>query len=305
MEYKDYYKILGVNKKATQDEIKKAYHKLAIKYHPDKNKGNKQAEEKFKEIAEANDVLSDPEKRRKYDELGSNWSQYQNYYPGNSQGYSRNYYRNSKHGFPDNFSDIFGRHGGFSDFFRIFFGGDNDSFKTPPQKGTNLQARLYLTLEEANKGCRKIIDLGNEKIRLTIKPGIHDEQKLKISGKGKGEKGNAVPGDLYIIINLKPHPVFTRKGNDLYCKQPIEITTAVLGGKIQVPSLSGHINITIPPETDNGKTFRLKGAGMPDYEKPSVKGDLFVSVFISVPKNISHEERGLYEKLSQIKKAIR
>lgn len=305
MDYKDYYKVLGVNKTATQVEIKKAYRKLAIKYHPDKNKGNKQSEEKFKEIAEANDVLSDPGKRKKYDEMGSNWNQYQNYSQPNTGGYAQSYQRKGGGGqeFSGDLNDLFGRSGGFSDFFNMFFGGRNEDSYTPQaQKGTNLQAKLHLSLEEAYKGVRKIIDLGEEKIGINIKPGIQDEQKLKIRGKGGKGQRRAVPGDLYVIISINPHPVFTRKGNDLYCRLPLNISAAVLGGKIQLASLSGHINMTIPPETENEKTFRLKGMGMPDYDKPGIKGDLYVSVYIEVPKNISAEEKDLYKKLAQLKK---
>ncbi|HNW89814.1 MAG TPA: J domain-containing protein [Bacteroidales bacterium] len=305
MDYKDYYKVLGVTKAATQDEIKKAYRKLAIKYHPDKNKGNKQAEEKFKEIAEANDVLSDPEKRRKYDELGSNWNQYQNYSQPGTDRYSRRNYQDGANvdGFSDSFNDLFGRAGGFSDFFNMFFGGrDEGTFTQPPQKGTNLQTSVPLTLEEAFSGTSKIIDLGFEKIRLNIKPGIHDGQKLKIKGKGKKGSRSTTPGDLFVIITLNPHPVFTRKENDLYCRIPLNISTAVLGGKLVVPTLTGYVNMTIPYETENGKTFRLKGMGMPDYDYPTVKGDLYVTIYIEVPKNISTEERELYKKLAGLRK---
>lgn len=305
MDYKDYYKVLGVTKTATQDEIKKAYRKLAIKYHPDKNKGNKQAEEKFKEIAEANDVLSDPEKRRKYDELGSNWNQYQNYSQPSTGSYSRRNYQDGANvdGFSDSFNDLFGRGGGFSDFFNMFFGGrDEDTFTQQPQKGTNLQARLHITLEEAFKGTRKIIDLGDEKIRINIKPGIQHEQKLKIKGKGKKGVRNSVPGDLFVVIHVDTHSVFTRKGNDLYCRMPLSITTAVLGGKLEVPTLAGHVTMTIPPETENGKTFRLKAMGMPEYDNPDSKGDQYLTVYIAVPKNITPAEKELYKKLAGLRK---
>lgn len=306
MEYKDYYKVLGVSKSATQDEIKKAYRKLAIKYHPDKNKGNKQSEEKFKEIAEANDVLGDPAKRKKYDELGSNWSQYQNYSQPREGGYSqRHYYNTGNKGFSDDFGDLFGSDGGFSDFFNMFFGGrsrDESRFAQQPQRGSNLQARLHLTLEEAYVGTSKIIDLGEEKIRLNIKPGIQDEQKLKVKGKGKKGSLSAVPGDLYVIISISQHPVFERKGKDLFCKHAISISTAVLGGKTEVPTLSGHANMVIPPETEDGKTFRLKNMGMPDYDYPTKKGDLYVNIHIAVPKNVSPQEKELFKKLAALGK---
>lgn len=307
MDYKDYYSVLGVSKTATQAEIKKAYRKLAVKYHPDKNKGNKQAEEKFKEIAEANDVLSDPEKRKKYDELGSNWKQYQNqdYSQAGTGGYSQGFYSSGDRGqeFSGDLNDLFGGGGGFSDFFNAFFGGRGESsYARQPQKGTNLQTTLHLTLEEAYNGTRRVIDLGNEKIGINIKPGIQDEQKLKVKGKGVKGSRNAAPGDLYVIIAIDPHPVFIRKGDDLYRKQGIDISTAVLGGKIEVSTLAGQVKMTIPPETENGKTFRLKCMGMPNYADPCNKGDLYVSVFITVPKNISPEEKELYKKLAALKK---
>ncbi|MEI6122135.1 MAG: J domain-containing protein [Bacteroidota bacterium] len=310
MDYKDYYKILGVDKNATADVIKKAYRKLAIKHHPDKNKGNKQSEEKFKEIAEANDVLSDPEKRKKYDELGSNWNQYQsNKQPG--QNYSRQYAQygsgNANQQYSGNINDLFGSKGGFSDFFNMFFGGnynqqDDEPYASVPKKGTNLKTQIPITLEEAARGVQKIIDLGDEKIRLTIKPGSCDGQILKITGKGKKSSRNASPGDLYVTIQVLPHAVFSLTHNDVYCKVPIDISTAVLGGKINVPTLGGQIAITIPPETDNGKTLRVKGLGMPNYDNPKLKGSLYVKVVIRVPKNISPEEKELYKKLAAFSK---
>ncbi|MBP8042924.1 MAG: DnaJ domain-containing protein [Bacteroidales bacterium] len=305
MDYKDYYKVLGVSKSATQDEIKKAYRKLAIKYHPDKNKGNKQAEEKFKEIAEANDVLSDPEKRKKYDELGSNWSQYGNYSQPGTGGYSQRYYYdgNNATGFSDGINDIFGKGHGFSDFFNMFFGSQTDERFSPQQKKAgNLQAQLTLTLEEAYKGVSKVINLGDEKIRLNIKPGTSDGQKLKISGKGQKGSRNMAAGDLYVIIAIAPHKLFSVNGNDLMCKMLVDISTAVLGGKIEIPTLSGHVNMAIPPETDDGKTFRLKGMGMPDYDYPSKKGDLYVNLHIAVPKNVSPQEKELFKKLAALGK---
>ncbi len=311
MDYKDYYKVLGVDKNATQDAIKKAYRKLAIKHHPDKNKGNKQSEEKFKEVAEANDVLSDPEKRKKYDEMGSNWNQYQNYQQQPNQGNTYRQYARQGGGqsrqYSGDINEMFGgRGGGFSDFFNMFFSGggfgqgdEEEAYSSVPQKGANLKTQIALTLEEAYSGVQKIIDLGPEKIRLSIKPGIRDGQILKIAGKGKQASR---PGDLFVTIQIVPHSFFVRKDNDLHCRMPIDISTAVLGGKINVKTLGGQISINVPPETENGKTFRALKLGMPDYDNPRLKGNLYVKVFIQVPKNLSAEEKELYRKLGELRK---
>ena len=188
----------------------------------------------------------------------------------------------------------------------MFFGGggygqgdEDDVYSSVPQKGANLKTQIALTLEEAYSGVRKIIDLGTEKIRLSIKPGIRDGQILKIAGKGKQASR---PGDLFVTIQILPHSFFVRKDNDLHCRMPIDISTAVLGGKINVKTLGGQISINVPPETENGKTFRALKLGMPDYDNPRLKGNLYVKVFIQVPKNLSAEEKELYRKLGELRK---
>ena len=248
MDYKDYYKILGVDKKATQDEIKKAYRKLALKYHPDKNPGNKAAEEKFKEISEANEVLSDPEKRKKYDELGSNWKQYENagapgggYYQwGGSPGGGR-----SRVEYEGDLGDIFGGGAGFSDFFKQFFGGSYDTggFQSAGRgrgsrqqrsvKGQDYQAEMSITLEEAYNGVSRIINVNNEKLKINIKPGVADGQILRVKGKGSAGQFGGQSGDLYLTIKIHPHYLFTLKDNDLYCDVPLDIYTALLGGNLK------------------------------------------------------------------------
>lgn len=304
MEYKDYYKILGISKNATQDEIKKAFRKLAVKYHPDKNPGDKEAEAKFKEINEANEVLSDPQKRKQYDELGANWQQYQR-----AGGFDWNRYRQQYGGnesFFTNFSD-FGT-GGFSDFFEAFFGrgftntqGRRHS-SVRAQRGEDMHAELNISLEEAYTGTEKLFELDRQKIKLKIKKGIKDGQILKLSGKGYPGYNGGPNGDLFLTIHINKHPEFERIDDDLYMNVPIDIYTAILGGKIEVNTLKGKVKINIPPETPNGKTFRLAGLGMPRYGHESKRGDLYVKTELQTPRNLSAEEIKLFRKLSELRK---
>lgn len=310
MEYKDYYKILGVSKTATQDEIKKAYRKLAVKYHPDKNPGDKAAEEKFKEIVEANEVLSDPEKRKMYDELGANWKQYQQAGFNNAGAAGRRSYAQSGPGgqyyyeFEGDPSDFFGAGGGsFHDFFESLFGkhhsshaagGRFDGF-SQSMPGSDLAGEIHITLQEAYSGTERIVDVNGEKIRLKIKPGAYDELKLKLKGKGEiGSSGQA--GDLYITIRVEPNAVFERKGNDLYMEAPVDLFTALLGGKLEIYTLSGKVNISVPEGTQNGKQLRLKGKGMPVYGT-SAYGDLYVKLKVELPEKLTDEQKNLLHKL--------
>jgi len=310
MDYKDYYKVIGIPKTATQDEIKKAYRKLAIKYHPDKNKGNKAAEEKFKEIAEAYEVIGDAAKRKKYDELGSEWNQYQN--KNNDYGYSdfggQGQYRANHYNMNEDFGQEFGGGQGFSDFFNAFFSGraggqraraTHDAYYEQMESPGDFETTITISLEEAYNGTTRIINLGDEKIRINIKPGAENGQILKVKGKGQKSKSGRKSGDLYIKILVEPHYFFTRKGNDLYCETPLDIYTAILGGEVKVRTLKSDMKMKIPAGTDGGKTFRLKGMGMPIHEKPSVFGDLYVKVYITVPKNLTPEQKELVQKLQK------
>lgn len=302
MEYKDYYKVLGVDNNAKQDDIRKAYRKLAVKYHPDKNPGNKQAEEKFKEINEANDVLSDPEKRKKYDQLGENWQHYQErggqggfdwsqwQQPGGGRYYGR--------GAP---SDIFGETD-FSDFFNNIFGGmggRTERTGRQPYKGQDYQAEIDLTLEEAYHGTSRIFDIRNQKIRLSTKPGSYDGQTLRIKGKGAPGLNGGPAGDLYVNIKVLPHPDFERHDNDLIQTVNIDLFDAILGGKIQVKTFSGTVAITVPEGTQPGTSLRLKGKGMPVYGKPAQFGDMLVKINIVIPEKLSEEQKDLFRKLKQ------
>ena len=313
MEYKDYYKILGVDKKSSQDEIKKAYRKLALKYHPDKNPGNKEAEEKFKEIGEANEVLSDPEKRKLYDQLGSNWKQYRDagYDPSTAGGRAR-YSQGAPGGqyyyeFEGDPSEFFGGgSSGFSDFFESFFGRGTRQGKGfsgtggfsgfgADIPGNDLAGEITISLQEAYTGTERIIDIGGEKIKLKIKPGAYSGLKLLAKGKGEKAQGGKA-GNLYITINVSPHPDYERKGNDLYMNMPVDLFTALLGGKMEIQTLSGRINMKIPEGTQNGKQFRLKGKGMPVYGKSSY-GDLYVEIQVKLPDKLTPEQKELVMKL--------
>jgi curved DNA-binding protein len=303
MEYKDYYKILGIDKKASQDDIKKAFRKLAVKYHPDKTKDNKAAEEKFKLINEANEVLSDPEKRKKYDTLGENWRQYEH---AGSRPSGGGYGGNARGGpftYEGDFADMFGQGGGsgFSDFFEQFFGrgatgGGGRGGRSAQFKGQDYQTEMEITLEEAYHGTHRLIQLEDEKIRIATKPGVHDDQQLRIKGKGgKGSKDNH--GDLYVRVHVAPHPKYSRKSDDLYASHTIDLFTAVLGGSTIVDTMSGQVKVKIDPGTQGGKTIRIRGKGMPVYGKTNQFGDLYVQLQIHIPEQLTDKQRELFEHL--------
>jgi len=312
MEYKDYYKTLGVSKTATQDEIKKAYRKLAVKYHPDKNKGNKEAENKFKEVNEANEVLSDPEKRKKYDELGENWKYYQQ--SGDTGGFDWSQYTNqgnqgySNYRYEGDFDDTFSG-SEFSDFFETIFRGARRTTgstqrgrrgsRSAYMKGNDLNAELSITLEDAYKGAEKFFDINGQSIKLKIKPGISDGQILKLAGKGNPGYNGGSAGDLLLKIHVLHDPMYERKVNDLHTDLRINLYTAVLGGKATLRTFKGNINVNIPKESQNGKVLRLQGMGMPVYGKHNQFGDLYAKITIEIPTNLSAKEQKLFRELSE------
>jgi curved DNA-binding protein len=303
MEYKDYYKTLGVDKKATQEEIKKAYRKLAVKWHPDKNKDSKEAEEKFKAINEANDVLSDPENRKKYDELGENWQQFEH---AGAQGQGQRQYQQQRQqsgggqGF-NPFGDSEG--GGFSDFFEQFFRNSGGASAGGGQranrgfKGQDFETEMEITLEEAYHGTNRIIQLPNEKLRMTTKPGAYTDQLLRI--KGKGDKGSSPEhnGDLFVRVKVRPDSVFERKGDDLYRDHTVDLYTAVLGGETIAKTMTGQIKIKIEAGTQNGRTVRIKGKGMPVSGKADTFGDLYIKLQVHIPEKLTDKQRELFEQL--------
>jgi curved DNA-binding protein len=292
MDFKDYYKILGVEKSASAEEIKKAYRKLAVKYHPDKNQGDKKAEEKFKEANEANEVLGDPVKRKKYDDLGENWNNQQQYTnQGNSRTHNQQHYSNySSEGFEG---------GDFSDFFEFVFGNQSGraSRQARASRGNDYQANAEITLEEAYTGTIRLLEVNGEKLQIKLKPGTKDEQTLRIKAKGASGYNGGQRGDIFLKIHVKPHFLYERKEDDLYCEMNVDLYTAILGGKAIVNTLKGAINIDIPKETDNGKTLRLKGLGMPKYGKINEFGDLYAKVKLVLPKKLSKEEIDLFQQL--------
>lgn len=308
MDYKDYYKILGVSKTATQEEIKKAYRKLAVKHHPDKNPGDKAAEAKFKEANEANEVLSKPEKRKQYDELGENWQSYQQAGGYANQGGRPNYGRQSGGGAGGFSAEDFYGGGQFSDFFESMFGGAggaatggrSSGSSRRASKGEDLQAEMHITLEEAFHGDSRQVTIGDSKINMKLKPGLSEGQVLRLKGKGEPGRNGGPDGDLLITIHILPNNKFERKDNDLYFDQPIDLYTAVLGGKIPVQGISKTVNMPIPAGTDSNKTFRLKGLGMPHYKDPEKFGDAYVRVIIQTPKKLSKEEKELFEQLANL-----
>ena len=291
MEYKDYYKILEIDKKATPAEVKKAYRSLAKKNHPDKNLGDKKAEERFKLVNEANEVLGDAEKRKQYDELGENWQQ--NNQQNSNQQYQRSY---SNQGFSGN------NQGDFSDFFEQFFsqqrGGNQQQNQS--RKGGNYQTEMEISLQEAYLGTSRIIQLENEKLRVTTKPGAYKDQQLRIKSKGARGSSETNRGDLFVRIKVVENSKYVRKGNDLYKTINVNLYDAILGNDSIVETLSGKLKIKIEAGTQNGKSFRLKGKGMPVYEKPETFGDFYILIQIKIPEKLTYKQRELFEELKSI-----
>ena len=303
MEYKDYYKVLEVDKKASKEEIKKQYKKLARKYHPDVNPGNKEAEEKFKAINEAHEVLSDDEKRQKYDTLGADWQRYQQagdrtggfgwsqYAQGNTGGGGSYYtFEDGPEGsdFSDFFSSIFGNRGG----------GRRSSMRS---KGQDYSAELSLLMDEAYHGVKKTFTLNDKNLRVNIKPGVEDGQVIRLKGNGGPGRNGSEPGDLYITLRVQPDPRFTRKGNDLYVDALVPVYRAALGGDTLVDTLSGQLIIKIKPETKNGTLLRLKGKGFPVYNQPGQFGDLYVKINLQIPESLTDKEKDLFKQLAQLR----
>lgn len=312
MEFKDYYAVLGVPKTATDDEIKKAYRRLARTHHPDLNPGDKSAEAKFKDINEANEVLGDPEKRRKYDELGANWRQYEHQPPpGGPQGF-----RGGQGGYrtvtPEEMENLFGQESPFSDFFSTYFGGGagpsvggRRGRAARARKGHDIEAVTELTLEEAFGGTTRRVSVsrdGKERtVEVRIPAGIKDGARIRAAGEGSKSAGDASAGDLYLLIELQPHPRFERRDQDLYTRAAIPVTTAVLGGEVSVSTLSGStLRLRVPELTSSGRVFRLRGHGMPAVGKAGERGDLYVTAEIQIPSTLSSEERQHYEALQAL-----
>ena len=310
MEYKDYYQILGVDKRASQKEIKKAYRRLARQYHPDVNPGDKAAEARFKEINEAHEVLGDPEKRKKYEELGANWQQWQRT-GGDPRGFDwSRWYAGGQPGggrvrveYGD-LGDLFGQGGGFSDFFRSVFGGMGGPAYAQQRKGRrgqDFEHTVEVTLEEAHSGTKRVLQLDSQRIEVKIPPGVETGSRIRIAGKGGGGIGGAPSGDLYLRTIVRSHGTFERKENDLYTKVPVDLYTAVLGGEVAVQTLKSQVMLTIPPETQSGDRFRLRGLGMPHLKNPESKGDLYAEARIVLPQGLDQTEKELFTQLASLR----
>lgn len=290
---RDYYSILGVNKSATAEEIKKAYRKLAVKFHPDKNPGNKDAEEKFKEINDAYEVLSDADKRKKYDLFGENWNRM-----GEAQA-NGGYQQGSPGGQSYHFEGDFGPGNDYSDLFENFFrsGGTSSRGGRSKSKVRDMRGSIAITLEDAYHGTAKIFEINREKIRIQLKPGAYDGLEIKLSGKGHPATKNGKPGDLFLQIQVSPHPLYERVGNDIRQSLTIDLFTAVLGGDVQISTLGGNLKIKMPAGTQHGKTLRIKGKGMPVYNQPGVYGDLLLNIQVAIPENLTAEQQELFRQL--------
>lgn len=331
MEYKDYYQILGVSRSANEKEIKKAFRRLARKYHPDMSDAP-DAEERFKEVNEAYEVLSDPEKRKLYDQFGSEWQRWQQaggrpedfdwgQWSGGRPGAGGPYVR---YGTVEDLGDLFGGGGagGFSDFFQQLFGGyaggggsrggvedlfgglgGRQSAQARPRKGQDYEQPIQISLQEAAQGATRLLQMENRRLEVKIPPGAEDGTRVRIAGAGGRGMGGGPSGDLYLVVQVQPHPRFEREGDDLHTKQPVDLYTAVLGGEVALPTLEGRtVMLHIPPETQNGQTFRLRERGMPQLNNPEQRGDLYVEVRVQLPQNLTSREKELFGELQALRK---
>lgn len=324
MDFKDYYATLGVAKTASEKEIKQAFRKLARKYHPDVNPGDKSAEAKFKEINEANEVLGDPEKRKKYDELGANWRMYEQAGAGPQQGgaWNVNFGSGGPGGFrtmtEEEMQEMFGNSDPFSDFFHTFFGGSMGSPDEEPRgrrgrtartarQGRDVEQELSLSLEDTYHGATRRLSIKHDgharTVDVRIPAGVGDGSRVRVAGEGELGGGGAPSGDLYLRIRQLPHSRFERRGRDLYTKVPVMLTTAVLGGEADAHTLDGKtLRLKIPAGTQNGQVFRLKGHGMPVVGKPGETGDLYATVDVELPRTLTSEQRTHFEALQKLEK---
>jgi curved DNA-binding protein len=311
MEYKDYYKILGVERNASEAEIKSTFRKLALQYHPDRNPGNSEAEEKFKEINEAYEVLSDPEKRARYEQLGDSYSRWQQ--RGGQGNFNWNDWTRAQgqgggvqYDVGD-LNDLFGG-AGFSDFFNSIFGGAGGMGGVPGGRaGTREHARrvqpmsyqqnVQITLDEAYRGAERTVSIDSRRLQMKIPAGARTGTKVRMASAGpSGPDGR--PTDIYLVIEVLPDPRFERQGDDLYVEVPVDLYTAVLGGEARVTTPEGPVVLTIPPGTQPGQSFRLNGRGMPILRTPKTRGDLFARIKVQVPRNLTPEQRSLFEQLA-------
>lgn len=291
MAFIDYYKVLGVEKTATEKEIKTAYRKLARKYHPDVNQDNKEAEQKFKEINEANEVLSDPENRKKYDKYGKDWKHSEEFEKAQSQRKSQSAGQAYGQGFGQD---------DYSDFFESMFGGARSSGRQSARfKGQDLNAELQLNIRDIYTSQAQVLTVNGEKIRLTIPAGVADGQVIKIAGKGAPGFNGGPNGDLYIQFSILNNTPFKRDGDNLYATADLDLYTALLGGDLMVDTFDGKVKLNVAPETQNGTKVKLKGKGFPVYKKDGQFGDLILTYQIKTPTNLTAREKELFRELQK------
>lgn len=293
MEYVDYYQVLGIAKTATEDEIKKAYRKLARKLHPDLNPNDKEAHKKFQQANEANEVLSDPEKRKKYDQYGKDWEHAEQFEKARQ---SRPSGRQGGQAFEGDFND-----GDFSSFFESMFGGDSRGGRSSKTRfsGQDYNSELRISLRDAYTSHQQTLNINEKKVRITIPAGIENGQVLKLKGHGGPGVNGGPNGDLYITFAMAKDPRYRRSGNDLHVTEEIDLYTAVLGGDITIETLSGKVKLKIKPETQNGTKARLKGKGFPVYKQEGQYGDLYITYQVKIPTNLTEKQKELFKELSR------
>ena len=311
MDFIDYYKILGVNKDATQDDIRKAYRKLARKHHPDLNPNDKEANKKFQQINEANEVLSDPDKRKKYDQYGKDWQHAEAFEKARQEAGRQGAGRRGAESFSGAYGDTFGGAesfeagdgGEFSDFFESLFGGAGrrSGSSRARFRGEDYHAELQISLAEAATTHQRVLNVNEKNIRITIPAGVENGQVIKLKGHGAPGANGGPDGDLYITFSITDDPRWTREGNDLHAKHVLDLYTAVLGGEITIDTLTGKVKLKIKPETPNGTVMRLKGKGFPVYKKEGQSGDLYVTLEIELPTHLTEKEKELFQQLKNLR----
>ncbi len=297
MAFIDYYKILGIDKKSSEAEIKKAYRKLARKHHPDLNPNNKEAEQKFKDINEANEVLSSPENRKKYDKYGKDWKHGDAYEAAQSQQQSQRQYQHQ--GFEG--ADFGGND--YSDFFESMFGGGGASRgrgRSTAFRGQDFNAELKLNLKDVYETHKQVLTVNGKNIRLTIPAGVENGQVIKIKGQGSEGINGGPKGDLLIQFTIANHTNFKRDGANLYSTESIDLYTALLGGEVTVQTFDGKVKLNVKPETQNGTKVKLKGKGFPIYKKEGQFGDLYITYEVKMPSNLSPKEKELFTELKNL-----
>lgn len=307
MEFIDYYKILGLDKNASQDDIKKAYRKLARKHHPDLNPNDKEAHKKFQQINEANEVLSDPAKRKKYDQYGKDWQHADEFEKAKQYQQGRSYTSGGDFGGGrfggGNFSSEDFSSGDFSDFFNTMFGGtaggDSRSRRRAQFKGQDFNADMTITLREAYTTHKRTFTINDKNVRITVPAGIAEGQTIKLKGYGAPGVNGGPAGDLYITFHIEEDAIFKRLGDDLYTTVDLDLYTAVLGGEKMIDTINGKVKLKINPETQNGTKTRLKGKGFPVYKEEGKYGDLFVTWNIKIPTGLTEKQKALFREISQ------